>query len=632
MFPRSFGFSPLVLLAFFLPAWAARAEPFKLFDPGAERVVDYEKYGEFKNAGAFDYRYVMKDRQGLAKASGEGIDPNQILWQDPMFKEYKAKGKLTKSPWNYVRSGDSQADFFAWAASSEDPGLRLLFTGKALEEAGHYEHALKAYRAAMILFPKSFCWSRKRNYTWLVAPTAWGSIIHLTQSRPELDLKLVDALVKVRANVGGDPMRNDVAVTPGRFIKYTPQDRERSRTDLSRLKVVSRRGGKKVACVKYDNGQWGLEADGKPFFVQGISYLPTKVDFHPKDWNWMDADENKNGKNDVAYETWVDKNKNGVQDPDEPIVGDFKLLQEMGCNAIRIFTNHPLNLPLLREMRRNFGIYGVLNEFLGAYTVHSGATWEQGTDYRDPQQRKQMLEAVRNMVEQCKGEPWLLAYVLGNENNMPANFSGVNASRTNAAVYPEAYASLLNEAAALIHKLDPDHPVGVGNMGLNLLDVYAEKAPELDFIGVNEYAGKEGFGALWEAARAIFDRPVLIMEFGCDAYRTGKGFDEEDQAEYDRNNWQDIAYNRVGGPGTGTSIGGMLFEWLDEWWKDTSVKGRDGFHDTDPTIEMAFPDGWSQEEWLGIAGQGNGRSSPFLREFRKTYEIFRELWNAKPEH
>ncbi len=630
MFSRSSGFFTLAILAFFVPAPIAQAEPFKLFDPGSEREVDYEKYGEFKNAGTFDYQYMIKDREGLAKASGEGVDPNRSLWKDPAFKEYKAKERLTKAPWNYVQSGDSQADFYAWAMCSEDPGLRLLFTGRALEEAGHYDHALKAYRASMILYPKSFCWSRKRVYTWPVAPVAWGSIIRLTQSHPEMNLKLVDALVKVHANVGGDPTRNDVAVTPGRFIQYTPQDRERSRADLSRLKIVSRRGGK-VACVQYDNGQWGLQMDGKPFFVQGVSYLPTKVGFHIKDWNWMDADENKNGKNDVAYETWIDKNKNGVQDADEPVVGDFKLLQEMGCNAIRMFTDHPLNLPLLREMRQNFGIYGILNEPLGAYTVHSGASWEQGTDYRDPQQRNKMLEAVRSMVEQSKNEPWLLAYVLGNENNMPANFSGVNASRTNAAVYPEAYASLLNEAAALIHKLDPDHPVGVGNMGLNLLDVYAQKAPELDFIGINEYAGKEGFGALWEAAKAIFDRPVLIVEFGCDAYRTGRGVDEEAQAEYHRNNWQDIVFNRTGKPGTGTSIGGIVFEWLDEWWKDTSVKDRDGIHDTDPTIEMAFPDGWSQEEWLGIAGQGEGRSSPFLREPRKTYDIYRQLWRAPKE-
>ena len=70
--------------------------------------------------------------------------------------------------------------------------------------------------------------------------------------------------------------------------------------------------------------------------------MPTKVGFHFKDWDWMGADENKNGKNDVGFDAWVDKNRNGKQDPDEPSVGDFQLLQEMGCNSIRVLNTVPL--------------------------------------------------------------------------------------------------------------------------------------------------------------------------------------------------------------------------------------------------------------------------------------------------
>jgi hypothetical protein len=44
---------------------------------------------------------------------------------------------------------------------------------------------------------------------------------------------------------------------------------------------------------------------------------------------------------------------------------------------------------------------------------------------------------------------------------------------------------------------------------------------------------------------------------------------------------------------------------------------------------MAFPDGKSQEEWLGIVGQGNGEASPFLRVPKKAYYAYKETWKRE---
>jgi beta-glucuronidase len=297
----------------------------------------------------------------------------------------------------------------------------------------------------------------------------------------------------------------------------------------------------------------------------------------------------------------------------------------MGCNVIRVFNTIPFNGKLLDDLYSAYGIRVLICDPLGAYTVHSGARWDVGTDYTDPDQLKAMRKSVEETVKQFRSERWLLGYVLGNENNMPADYFGVNAARTRAAVQPEAYAKFLNVIAAMIHTLDPDRIVGVGNMELGLVEAYAAHAPELDFIGVNSYPGSDGFGAMWIRARRMIDRPVLVTEFGCDAYATGKGPDEDAQARYLKNAWEDIAYNAAGGPGEGNSVGGIVFEWLDEWWKDTRGNPPDA-QATDPTIELAFPDGFSQEEWLGVVGQRNGRKSPFLRDPRKAYYVLKGLW------
>ena len=53
-------------------------------------------------------------------------------------------------------------------------------------------------------------------------------------------------------------------------------------------------------------------------------------------------------------------------------------------------------------------------------------------------------------------------------------------------------------------------------------------------------------------------------------------------------------------------------------------------HDTVGQFGGPFPDGWSYEEWYGLVGQGDGQNSPFERNVRKAYFMFRdELWNAR---
>jgi hypothetical protein len=112
-----------------------------------------------------------------------------------------------------------------------------------------------------------------------------------------------------------------------------------------------------VCIVKYSNGHWQLLIDGIPFIIQGMEYSPDKVGARPENANeWMLSDENHNGKIDGPYDAFIDSNCNNVRDPWEKPVGDFELLNEMGCNTIRIYHPSNVNKKLLRALYRDYGM------------------------------------------------------------------------------------------------------------------------------------------------------------------------------------------------------------------------------------------------------------------------------------
>ena len=694
--------------------WAAGAAPaFKIYDPGTEDIVDYEKYGEFKNVGTREFRYEIKDAEGLARASGEGVDPSTAITNNPEFKKARKAGTLEGDWWKHVSTGKPQLDYFVWCNAAEDPGVRLLFVGKSLEKGGHLMQALKAYRAAMILYPDSACWSAGAEFQWDVATAAWNNIQNLLRKHPELNIRLVGADVVSRV----EPSGLSIVVTPGRLERIGPDmialakaeksapvpasaappaapapaaaagdeavpmesdtnapawgaengkavalaaapavaedgvplesdtnaptwsaEEEPAATNAAPVDpnaVVNQRGTGSVQLVQYGSGPWRMFVDGQPHFVYGMNYAPVRVGVLPWEWNWLWSDENTNGLVD-SFEVWLDANKNNRQDADEPLTTDYQLMREMGVNTIKFYITDPelpcFNYLLMRKMFRETGIRAIVGNFLGAYCNGSGANWDMGTDYTNRKQRENMRNSVSNLVMKLRSEPWVLAWVLGNENNMEMS-GDVNATRTNGSKYPDTYARFLNEVARMIHELDPNHPVGVGNLLTGLVEYYGKSAPELDFIGINSYIGEDGFGATWEKVRQTMNRPVVITEFGCDAYWTQKGPDEEMQSSYLLKNWEDIVYNSAGNPGSGNSIGGFVFEWLDEWWKDSLNYFEDspGHQTTRAVFPMPFPDGYAQEEWFGIMGQGAGNASPFQRVPRKAYHELKKAWAGVPE-
>ena len=610
---------------------------FKIETPGTEEYVDYSKYGKFVGLGTAKYKYITEDHKGLKEASGEGIYPNIAdAYKSSRYKELLKAKKLEGDKWDFINTTNFELNYYKWATTQEAPGLKQYYIAVALENAGNYARAIKAYYSILVFFPDAKGISFWRT-AWYVAPVALERIKYLTREHPELGIKLVDAEINI-LNKYDDEIKNDIyVVNPGRIVKAEASDWDLKPVDLNKIGIKKTIGKGDVKLVEYKNKHYQLFVKDKPFIVRGICYSPNKVGLSPDNGtlnvsrDWMFADYNKNGKIDGPYDSWVDANRNEKQDRNEKVVGDFKLLKDLGINTLRLYHYPNLNKELLMEGYRDYGFMYMVGNFIGMYCTDSGAEWFEGTDYTNEEQCLRMLSSVENMVNEYKNEPYVLMWVLGNENNYgtvgvqgESAGTGCNVKKNIAAYY-----KFVNRCAKRIKELDPQQrPVAICNGDHLYLDMCAKNAPQVDIYGANAYRGKEGFGSLWKDVSTLYERPVVITEYGCPAYSTMYGMDENErqQAIYHEGCIKNIQEN-VAGYGVGNALGGIIFEWTDEWWKAGPPPEHDpSVHDKTSQWQGPFIDGCAYEEWFGLASLGDGKESPFKRQLRKSYFAIQKLW------
>ncbi len=597
-----------------------------LYDSGKESVVNYEKYGKFIGRGSKDYKYEITDQEGLAQAIGEGIYPNttSVRW-DLNFRKAMKAGRLQGSHWDFVYTPDLEANFYKWATASEPEGVKLFYIGLALERAGLIEHAIKAYYAILVHFPGSYGWTYWQT-PWYTGPVAIGKIKYLTFRYPQLGIKLEGAKVRI-INCFDKNISNDLVIAdPGKLIKKTMLDKVSlpQAAEKIKVKVVKKIGGERIKLVQFDNRHWRLYVNNKPYIIKGISYSPTKVGQSPDDGtlaSWMDYDYNHNGLSDGPFDSFIDKNLNNKQDKDEFPIGDFQLMKNMGVNTIRVyhqpFTFTKANKKLLRKLYDDFGIMVIMGDFLGKYAIGSGASWYEGTDYENPEHQKNMLDSALKMVNEFKDEPYILMWLLGNEN--------VYGIACNADKKPQAFFAFCDKVASQIKKIDREHPIALANGDTLSIDKFGQYAKNVDIFAANAYRGSFGFADLWQSVFFETGKPAFITEFGGPAYAQGLSREEAElgQAEYLEGSWYDIMSNTAfRKEGFGNALGGVVFEWLDEWWKAYEP----AVHDSKGLFKGPFTDGFMYEEWLGVASQGDGKLSPFLRQLRKSYYTLQRYW------
>ena len=144
------------------------------------------------------------------------------------------------------------------------------------------------------------------------------------------------------------------------------------------------------------------------------------------------------------------------------------------------------------------------------------------------------------------------------------------------AYYYERIASLAHVVRQTEAALGTWHPVTVPvTCDLHHMDWFKAAQAPIDIWGFNCYwAAAATWPTNWYAAfkQKSNGLPLVITEFGMDSYdnRVDRPF-EHVQAEYTATQWTLLMSPRGSG---GLSLGGIVFEWMDEPWKAAAFEAR----------------------------------------------------------
>jgi len=109
-----------------------------------------------------------------------------------------------------------------------------------------------------------------------------------------------------------------------------------------------------------------------------------------------------------------------------------------------------------------------------------------------------------------------------------------------------------------------------------------------------------GFGDLFDAYAARSGKPMFFGEYGADAFNANIGREDQGaQARATTELTQEIVRRSAVRP-NGICLGGFVFEFADEWWKDG--KGSPAKHDNGGVAPGGgpYPDMTFNEEWWGL--------------------------------
>jgi len=259
---------------------------------------------------------------------------------------------------------------------------------------------------------------------------------------------------------------------------------------------------------------------------------------------------------------------------------DLLLMKEAGINTIRVYS------PILETE--------VLDQ------IHeAGLKIIIGFGYNQSGNFDILSGSFKDYVNKYKNHPAILLWELGNEYNYHPEWFEDDIQN---------WYTSLNNAAEIIHQLDPNHPVTTAHG--ELPDSLAYNAcPNIDVWGMNVYRwdNPEDIFTQWES---ISNKPMYLSEAGADSYMTTstkeyhKGVNEKAQADATSNILNDVfQYENI-------CSGVSLYAFVDELWKagNNDMQDAGGWA---PFSSGVPYDGTANEEYWGLVDINRNKKKAF---------------------
>lgn len=367
------------------------------------------------------------------------------------------------------------------------------------------------------------------------------------------------------------------------------------------------------------------------------SYSQLKLKVNEKDFviNGMNWDYFPIGTN-YNYSLWK-QSDDFIQ---RALDSEMSLLQNMGVNAIRVYTGIPKKW--IEYIYFKYGIYTMLNHSFGRYGLTIDENWIPNTDYANPKTKTLLLQEVTELANEYKNTKGLLLFLLGNENNYGLFWDGaetenIPVDERKSTLRAKAMYKLFNEASLKIKSIDTNHPVAICNGDLLFLNIVAQECKDIDVFGTNVYRG-QSFGDLFERVKKEYGKPVLFTEFGSDSFNAiNNSEDQFAQATYLKQNWTEIYQNVAGFNKANNCIGGFTFQFSDGWWKYGQTKNLEMHDDTaswsNGGYQFDFVSGENNmnEEWFGICAKGKTNANGYYELYpRASYYVLKEIHKFNP--